>query len=234
MGVGSTFQFDFLLESMEQGEECAAGTSSLSIPDFNMDKIQMPDLNLISGVRSRQSELNLFRKPSVNLSQFLMAGKKSSFEDIIKQRIYFFADHMKSVLETGRNRILVVDDEATCLMGVRSLLKGAKIDVDTLVDVAMNGLEAVRSVETALELEVDYKFIFMDISMPVMDGLEATKQIRDLYSRQEDCRRGPVMIGVTGHAHEDFVKKAFEAGIDAVQPKPLNLEDLEKILKQNK
>ena len=49
-------------------------------------------------------------------------------------------------MATGRERILVVDDEAMCLMGIRSLLKSLDVDVDKYVDVAMTGLEALKSV----------------------------------------------------------------------------------------
>ena len=84
-------------------------------------------------------------------------------------------------MATGGKRILIVDDESTCVMGVRAMLKSLKIDVDTYADVAMTGAEAVKSVQAILALGLNYEFIFTDISMPEMDGLEATIKIRDLY-----------------------------------------------------
>lgn len=154
-----------------------------------------------------------------------------SFDKIIKTRVYHQVSHVKKLLETGRKRILVVDDEATCLMGVRALLKSLGIKVDELVDIAMTGKEAVRSVEATLSLGLDYQFIFTDISMPEMDGLEATKKIREIY--HSDCDNyGPKIIGITGHSHDAFIQLAEEAGIDLVESKPMYRDKLENILRQ--
>lgn len=117
-------------------------------------------------------------------------------------------------------------------MGIRGLLKSFKIDVDRLVDVAMTGLEAVKSVQSALNIGVDYHIVFTDISMPEMDGLEAARQIRDLYHQKENGCRGPHIIGITGHSHEEFVKRALAEGIDQVESKPMYRNKLEEILKQ--
>ena len=78
------------------------------------------------------------------------------------------------MLRTNGARILIVDDESTCLMGIRGLIKSFGINMDKCCDVALSGVEAVKSVEAALRLGIEYKIIFTDISMPDMDGLEAT------------------------------------------------------------
>lgn len=98
----------------------------------------------------------------------------NSFEEVIKRRIYDTVAQIEGLRSTGDRRILIVDDEATCLMGIRSLLKSLGVDADTLVDVAMSGKEAVNSVEAVLQLGLNYQIIFTDVSMPQMDGLEAS------------------------------------------------------------
>lgn len=102
-----------------------------------------------------------------------------------------------------------------CLTGLSALLKACGVDVERQVDVALNGREAVDSVLAARQLGLHYKLILTDISMPEMDGLEATRHIRDLPL-------GAVtIIGVTGHVHEAFKKQATEAGMNLVVPKPI-------------
>lgn len=66
-----------------------------------------------------------------------------------------------------------------------SLIKSSFIDknVDDIVDFAMDGAEAVRSVEVALKFGVRYRLIFTDISMPIMDGLEAASIICNLHRK---------------------------------------------------
>ena len=91
-------------------------------------------------------------------------------------------------------------------MGLRAMLKSCQIDVDKIVDVAMNGQEAVDCIETGLKLGLEYKLVLTDFSMPVMDGLEATRKIKKLYIGKKNQIR---IVGITGHTDETFKKKAF-------------------------
>ena len=118
---------------------------------------------------------------SVESDYSLAPPVKSSFDEVMQKRIYKYEQSHKALLATGCGRILIVDDESTCLMGIRGLLKSFKINVDKLVDVATTGLEAVKSIQSALDLGVDYQIVFTDISMPEMDGLEAAEKIREMY-----------------------------------------------------
>ena len=68
----------------------------------------------------------------------------------------------------------MVDNEPICLNGMCALLKSCKIDLDKYVDIALDGQEAVESVTAALNMNLTYSLILTDVSMPRMDGLEAT------------------------------------------------------------
>ena len=121
-------------------------------------------------------------------------------------------------LKKYRNRILIVDDEPVCLLGVRQMLHMCSVDIENVVDVAMNGEEATKSVQAAIELGFSYNLILTDISMPVMDGFEASKKIRQILDDQLGPRRSFIdktnIIGVTGHIEKHFVNEAYKAGID--------------------
>jgi CheY-like chemotaxis protein len=89
-----------------------------------------------------------------------------------------------------------------------------------MADTAINGKEVLR----ALEIH-HYDIILMDIQMPEMDGLEATRQIRE---RWPDKRMK--IVAVTAHALDFTRKDCLDAGMDDYITKPLTIEDLKMVL----
>lgn len=86
-------------------------------------------------------------------------------------------------------------------------------------DIAANGADAVKILESK-----KYDLILMDIQMPVMDGFEATKMIRDRNSKvlNHDIR----IIAMTAHALKDDKRKCLEAGMNDYVSKPVNPREL--------
>ena len=66
----------------------------------------------------------------------------------------------------------------------------------------------------------EYDFIIMDVMMPVMDGLEATKAIREL--EREDAKKIPI-IAMTANAFEEDRKACLDAGMDEHIGKPIDI-----------
>lgn len=87
-------------------------------------------------------------------------------------------------------------------------------------DVATNGLEALDALE-----QRHYDVIFMDIQMPEMDGIEATRRIRKSW-----ISRTIKIIAITAHATEYSRKDCLEAGMDDYITKPVTTEDLRAAL----
>lgn len=89
----------------------------------------------------------------------------------------------------------------------------------------VNGQEAV---DTFRESEEDYyDLILMDIRMPVMDGLEATRLIRAL--NRPDARTVPI-VAMSANAFEEDMKKSLESGMNAHLAKPFQVEALVETL----
>ena len=109
-------------------------------------------------------------------------------------------------------RVLIVDDVEGVRQDLRTFLALAG-DIE-IVGEASNGSEAVRLAET-LEPEV----ILMDLEMPILDGYEATRQIKAL---QPSCR----VIALTIHAGEEEQQRAFGADADDFIVKGAPLETL--------
>ncbi|MBL8211663.1 MAG: response regulator [Bryobacterales bacterium] len=92
------------------------------------------------------------------------------------------------------------------------------------VEVAASGRDAVR-----LYQEQPFDAILMDVQMPQMDGLEATRAIRAMEAR--GARHVPI-IGLTAHAFQGDRDKCMEAGMDAYLTKPVSLEELGRALER--
>ena len=89
-------------------------------------------------------------------------------------------------------------------------------------DLVNNGMEALETV-----LNNDYRIIFMDCQMPVMDGYEATRQIRTELSPQ---KQQPTIIAMTANALQGDREKCIASGMDDYLSKPLNTNDLKDII----
>ena len=97
--------------------------------------------------------------------------------------------------------------------------------VGFMIDVAVNGQEAVSKVENAPGGYYDVNL--MDIQMPVMNGYEATKQIREL---DDPARAGIPIVAVTANAFEEDKKQAMDIGMNDHLAKPYDIPAMMKTL----
>ncbi len=86
-------------------------------------------------------------------------------------------------------------------------------------DLATNGIEALQALERQ-----PYDIVLMDVKMPEMDGLEASRIIRKLWPE------GPKIIAITAYALEGDRERCFEAGMDGYISKPVNILELAEVL----
>lgn len=112
---------------------------------------------------------------------------------------------------TGK-RVLVVEDHPLNLEIAERMLREGGFTVTK----AINGEEAVRIYKDS---EKDFDIILMDIRMPVMDGLEATRRIRNMH--RHDSRDIPI-IAMTAAAFENDIRQSFAAGMNDHLAKPIN------------
>lgn len=119
------------------------------------------------------------------------------------------------------NKFLLVDDNHINLKVLSTYMKKLGIEYST----AMNGQEAVDLFCGPGE---QYSCVLMDISMPVMDGFEATRCIR-AHEEQEGLERVPI-IALSGLASEDAQKEAIGSGMDVLLTKPVKLKTLGNLL----
>lgn len=118
-------------------------------------------------------------------------------------------------------KLLLVEDNELNLEIAKTLLEIQGMEVTAVC----NGQEAVEAFRSSGIRE--YKAILMDIRMPVMDGLEATRAIRALS--REDALTVPI-LAMTANAFDEDRRQAMEAGMTGYLIKPLNIQTLSKEL----
>jgi len=171
---------------------------------------------LYSGVESLSSRSDLSQYFSHKMRLPLTLGKLNSLlrapqespTDKLQQRL--------AALPSAK--VLAVDDMEINLRLLTTWLKNTSLQLT----LAFSGADAVAQCK-----EHEFDLILMDVQMPHMDGLEATKQIR-----QTDLNLGTPIIAVTAHAFKEEQDKLLTSGMDDYLPKPLNLSDLIDLIKR--
>jgi signal transduction histidine kinase/ActR/RegA family two-component response regulator len=116
-------------------------------------------------------------------------------------------------------RVLVAEDNAVNQKVALAMLRS----LGYRADLAADGLEAVEAVR-----RVPYDVVFMDVQMPELDGIDATKQI---IAEHPDGRR-PRIVALTANAFEEDRETCLKAGMDDYISKPLKPETLEAVLQR--
>ena len=111
-----------------------------------------------------------------------------------------------------RSKVLLVEDNEINLKLLVMCMKKLKHDYVT----AINGLEAVTAYKAA---DTCYDVIFMDIQMPIQDGLSATRDIR--HFERENHLPPTAIIALTGAGSAAVRQEAFSSGIDLFLTKPV-------------
>ncbi len=170
---------------------------------------------------------NAFRYKPLGINKLL--GKPFKEEELL-DRLQQFATIQMAPLKLPEDQIkplnilLTEDDEMNQMVFVRQLTKKGH-----RVKLANNGLEALKAIQ-----EEDFDLILMDLQMPVMDGLEATENIRKF---EEKTNTHLPIIMLTASVRKEDEEKGLAVGVDAYLNKPLNIElltkTMQKIMLQN-
>lgn len=123
-----------------------------------------------------------------------------------------------------KRKILIVDDSKV----TRKMVARAFENANFIVDTAENGVEGVEKLKKSI-----YDIAFMDIDMPVMNGFDATKALRDWEDVHRPGARQPI-CALTAAYVDDFERselmKFKDAGLDVMESKPCNIPRLFKVV----
>lgn len=118
-------------------------------------------------------------------------------------------------------KILLVEDETIARMVNTRLLT----ELGHAIDIAVTGEEAVTMSTKG------YDIIFMDIGLPGIDGLEATRQIRAM---EAESGQHSYIIALTAYPVETYRQSCLETGLDDIASKPITIDKLQTLIEQIK
>ncbi|WP_448375863.1 histidine kinase N-terminal 7TM domain-containing protein [Fervidobacterium sp.] len=199
--------------------------TGIGIPKENLDKIFEPFEQSDVSITRRYGGTGLGLSISKQLIEFMGSkifveseeGKGSNFyftlklQKCVPQAVKQKTD--KRAINKYNAKVLVAEDYEVNRLLMTELLK--KFGVEP--EFAFNGKEAVEKA-----LKKDFDLIFMDILMPEMDGIEATKKIRQLNLNVP-------IIALTAHAMKNIRDEVLSAGMNDYVVKPIKVEELERV-----
>jgi two-component system, CAI-1 autoinducer sensor kinase/phosphatase CqsS len=187
--------------------------------DMALHYLQTP----VIGVTALPKAAALSRAEKSGINEVLFKPvKKSQLSDVIEK--YFFNEKKplgndNEALLQGKN-ILLVDDNETSRKFVTLLLK----NYGCRIEQAVNGKEALEIFE-----KKPFDLVLMDVEMPVMNGIDASKAIRSGLFSEQACsagKRSVPIIALTGNTDEKSKERIRAAGIDHHIGKPVFRDDL--------
>ena len=158
---------------------------------------------------------------SIELDSEPGKGSTFSFSISIKLGENMETEEQKKEISFDGCRVLVVEDNDINVEIAKCLLEDRNFKVDCVFD----GAQAVERIRTTAP--GTYDVILMDIMMPVMNGLDATRAIRSM--EREDCHTIPI-VAMSANAFDDDLKKSVECGMNGHLSKPVDVDKLYQTL----
>lgn len=220
--ISSSNSFDYVfLNSTYNTIPCIDFMSQLNEYNESFSAIPLPNIIIsINGLSNKYimdfasgfGVKYFVKKPLTpyNIDQAIqhLINKEEMVIDEVKKR--------DSVTTFEKSKILLAEDNELNQNIVQMLLKDTNIELD----IVSNGLDAVESFTRKAK---EYKLILMDVQMPYMDGLEATKQIRDIDSDIP-------IIGLSANAYVSDIQRATNSGMNDYICKPIDMNEFYHVL----
>jgi len=220
IGIGAEF-LDSIFEAFER--EKSTENSGIQGTGLGLS-ITKSIVKLMGGKISVESELGKgaeFTVKVVFMLQDVDEETMSTMELVTDKKQAAEQEAQKALFKD--KKILLVEDNIMNREIAKKLLEAQGF----IIDEAKDGREAVERIASATPGE--YAVVLMDIQMPIMDGYEATKAIRDLDNRI--LAKVPI-VAMTANAFGEERKKAFACGMNGYVTKPIEVDVLFETLKQ--
>lgn len=219
------FGIPFPLRSLDEGDE------NLALKTPSHDSIYYDSLGPTRTRSATDFEgITLPLSPRLSSPSISSAKSEITIESKLKE---------PSTQSETSNRVLVVDDSPT----VTKVLKATLMKLGKQVDIAENGKIAVEKIRDYYEqfstpstFNIDkYELILMDFQMPIMDGIEAGKKIREIettYNKDHQSNERQLIIGMSAVSDEEVIANSKANGFDDFISKPFSTPQLLQLLHQ--
>lgn len=215
------YEFDFAIIDMQMPGMDGNQLAGLIRKRFS--KVQLPIIMLTSLGENLNDDKSLFSKyltKPIKQSQLykvigeVLYGKTTSIEAESKKVTTSYISNTISETEKQKLSILLAEDNTINQKVALRILNKLGYEADLVA----NGLEVLEAIKLK-----HYDLIFMDIQMPEMDGLEASRAIRSQH-----FENSPVIIAMTANAMQGDKEKCLEAGMNDYIPKPVQVSDIDE------
>ena len=233
-------QVEILVSSQKLTGACykirfAIKDSGIGIPEDKMDRLFQSFTQVDSSTTRKYGGTGLGLAISKRLVE-LMGGKIWAISQMGMGSTFYFeilaeATHIEPVkkpVSKSENEFQAERNHAVSILMAEDNLINQKVLLRMLnklgysADVACNGLEVLQALERQ-----PYDVILMDVQMPEMDGLEATRAIRKRWASTDQ----PKIIAITAHALEGDRERCLAAGMNDYISKPVEMEELQAFLR---
>ncbi|RFZ90411.1 response regulator [Mucilaginibacter conchicola] len=227
-----------ITRSGEEALQVLEREAGVALVITDMDMPEMDGIELTRQIRKSYAKMPVILLSS--LGEEIAAGNRELFTSImtkpikqqvlIKQVTQAISRHIAAANDKPAQKnlsadfaqrfpyeILTAEDNDVNQLVIKQILKKLGYKTDLVTD----GKQAIEAI-----YEKEYNLVLMDIQMPEMDGLEATRIIRQINVKQ------PIIIALTANAMENDKRACLEAGMDDFIPKPVKPEELMKKLLQ--
>lgn len=216
-----TILIDYQMQGMTGFDLAATIKERLSLKDIPLILLTSVTTNSEAKQAKEKGFAGYISKPYkrsdlLDCVAMVLGGKRT---DKGEEEVFITRHTASEAKYNSKLKLLLVEDNDINKKFFVKLLKMKGLNCD----VAVNGVEAVSASE-----HKDYDIIFMDCQMPVMDGYEATRQIRTAEGDQKHT----VIVAMTAYAMIEDKEKCLEAGMDGYLSKPVDLEQVLNILQK--
>ncbi|KAI5197937.1 hypothetical protein AUEXF2481DRAFT_44489 [Aureobasidium subglaciale EXF-2481] len=162
---------------------------------------------------------------TIKLTRGVPFGSEHSARDQLPRQAPAQQDHALAQADDGAEHLLLVDDNAINLKLISALAKKLGVSADTAVD----GKDALEAYVAALKTNKPFTTVFMDVSMPIMDGFESTRAIRS-HEAETNVAKPARIIALTGLGSAAHRQEAVSSGMDEFRTKPVAMKTLKGLL----
>ncbi len=184
-----------------------------------INKIPLIILSNSAQAKNDGSE-SIFVKKPVKRSELLSAIARS---EIISRACFNNIAGGSEKFPAGQCNILAVDDDRVSLFLNCALLEHFGINCKT----AVNGSAALETIKNE-----KFDIVLLDIQMPVLDGYEFSKKVREMKIKDSKGEKDIIIIAITAYSLPEDISRINAAGVDEILVKPINNEEFIKILKK--
>lgn len=177
------------------------------VNNFSADEILTPGLR--QDTRTVEQKINIY---SMNLKSPFWKYKKDDNEEVKNM----LSPTASSNLYLDQSKVMIVDDNPFNLAVHSYLVKDMGLDVVT----ALNGQEALHKIKEYAKGDCYFRMILMDLEMPIMDGFEAIKKIKEMISKHEIPY--VLLVALSSHEGQEEKNRCIDLGVDEYLTKPLD------------